>query len=202
MAEPVPPTRDIDSTPRATPGAENELAKNHALVRSAQNGDVSAIRELYLGHQEHIYRFIWSRVYDPDLADDLTGEVFLRMIKSLPRYQDRALPFRAWLYRIAHNLVIDYHRKQDRRVTMPLEKMDNRLVEIKSLEERTEQTVTFEQVQQALAQLAPHEREVIEMRFLAGLSLKETAHALDRTVAAVKALQYRGLVSLRARITF
>lgn len=186
----------------AEPGAarvsDAERVEASELVRRAQNGDRFAIRELYLAHHESIYRFIWSRVHDPALADDLTGEVFLRMVTHLPRYQDRALPFRAWLYQIARHLLIDDHRRNEHRESVPLERVTQRLIERETPEAITERTMTFARVQQALAGLAPDQREVVEMRFLAGLSLHEVALAVGKTIAAVKSLQHRGLTALRA----
>jgi RNA polymerase sigma-70 factor (ECF subfamily) len=174
------------------------MVENDVLVRRAQNGSVSAIRELYLSHHQQIFRFIWSRVYDHELAEDLTGEVFIRMLKNLSTYEYRSLPFRAWLYGIARNLVIDHYRKKNPGTTISLDEITGERAAGESLEERTEQTMKFEQVQQMLERINPDEREVVELRFLAGLSLKETALATNKTVAAVKALQHRGLVSLRA----
>lgn len=197
----MPANNEIKSTAHVLPGAQDSVVKNEERVQQAQRGDVAAIRELYLCHHEAIYRFLWSRVHDPDLADDLTGEVFIRMIKALPGYQDRSLPFRAWLYGIARNLVIDHFRKIGPKITRPLKEVDCSLVNGESLEEHTDQNLTFAQVRQSLEKLAADEREVVELRFLAGLSLKETAIAVDKTVAAVKALQHRGLAALKMKIT-
>jgi RNA polymerase sigma-70 factor, ECF subfamily len=167
------------------------------VIRRAQNGDLVALRELYLAHHEQIYRFIWSRVHDPAHAEDLTGEVFLRMVANLSNYQDRSLPFRAWLYGIARNLVIDDYRKSRIRQYVPLESVAGDAVEGKSPEELTEQVLAFTRVKNALSKMAPDQREVIELRFLAGLSLNEVAAAVNKTVAAVKSLQHRGLTVLR-----
>ena len=79
-----------------------------SIVKKAQKGDSSAVGWLFDNHHEAIFRFIWLRVRDHALAEDLTGEVFMRMVAELPRYQNRDLPFRAWLYRIAHNLVANW----------------------------------------------------------------------------------------------
>jgi RNA polymerase sigma-70 factor (ECF subfamily) len=167
------------------------------LIRRAQNGDRSAFRELYLRHHEQIYRFIWSRVHDPAQADDLTGEVFLRMVASFSGYQDRLLPFRAWLYRIARNLIIDAYRKEQHRAAVPLEDAAADLVEAETPETLAERALIFERVKQALERLALDQREIIELRFLAGLSLQEVAFTVDKSVLAVKGLQHRGLESLR-----
>lgn len=90
------------------------------LVKRAQGGDVDAVGELYDRHHESIFRYVQSRVYDRDLAEDLTGEIFTRMVTSLPGYRLRGIPFRAWLYRIARNLVVDHYRKESGRVSVPL----------------------------------------------------------------------------------
>ncbi len=194
LNEPIQP--EVDGSHESDP----EKTKTSELVKRAQNGDTSAIRELYLRHHEQIYRFIWSRGHDPVLADDLTGEVFLRMVANLPKYQDRALPFHAWLYRIARNLLVDHYRRNQKRETMPIENFAEEPTGGKSPEKTTELMLTFERVRQALEKLAPDQREVVELRFLAGLSLKEVALTIDKTVSAVKSLQHRGLSSLREKI--
>lgn len=182
-------------------GAIRDLEENSKeisdLVRRAQKGDLPAIQALYLGLNEQIYRFIWSRVHDPALADDLTGEVFLRMVARLPTYQDRALPFRAWLYRITRNLVIDNYRRNQNKETVPLESIAEDLAVVETPESTAELRLTFERAQKALESLAPEQREVVELRFMAGLTLKEVALAVDKSVQAVKGLQHRGLTALR-----
>jgi RNA polymerase sigma-70 factor (ECF subfamily) len=195
----MPEMNEVKATYRE-PGTTASVEMNRDLVRSAQRGSVAAVRQLYLNHHRRIYRFIWSRVYDPNLAEDLTGEVFMRMLKNLSTYEERSFPFHAWLFRIARNLIADHFRKQASRTDVPLDEIAGKQAENKSLEDMAEQTLKLELVQQSLEQINPQEREVVELRFIAGLSLKETAQAIDKTVSAVKALQHRGLVSLRANI--
>jgi RNA polymerase sigma-70 factor (ECF subfamily) len=177
--------------------SEGNSDETNALVRRAQTGSLPAIRELYLAYHEQIYRFIWSRVYDPAQADDLTGEVFLRMITHLGSYQDRAIPFQAWLYRIARNLIIDNHRRSLKRETIPLDHVSEDRVGAETPEKATEQALTFEEVQRGLESLNPEQREVLELRFLAGLSTDEVAAVVEKSVLAVKGLQHRGLSALR-----
>lgn len=158
-----------------------------------ESGSLPAAEELYREHHEHIFRFIWSRVHDAPLAEDLTGEVFTRMVANLPNCRDQSLPFRAWLYQVARNLIIDHLRKESlaqglKDVTQP---------DVISPEEKVETVLTLERVQRALGKIDPVQREVIELRFLAELSLDEVALVIDKSVAAVKALQHRGLASLR-----
>ena len=192
---------EVEIPLQATRRGEDSPLEQDDRVRRAQDGSLSAIRELYLEHHKHIFRFIWSRVHDADQAEDLTGEVFVRMVTGLPSYQDRSLPFRAWLYGIARNLVIDWYRKKSRRMSVPLENIAGKLVAGESPEEKTEQALTLERVLQVLERIDPAQREVVELRFLAGLTLKDAARAIDKTVAAVKALQHRGLASLRASLS-
>lgn len=166
------------------------------LIIRAQRGEANAIGRLYDRHRESIFRYLWVRLDDRQLAEDLTGDVFTRMLDALPRYQMKGLPFRAWLYRIAHNLLVDHVRKMNHHSTVALDAAE----EVGSDDEpgqTIEQLQLTERLQTALLNLEPTQSEVIALRFLAGLSLRETALALGKTEAAVKALQYRGLSSLR-----
>lgn len=167
------------------------------VIKKAQQGEPSAVGVLFDSHQEAIYRFVWIRVRDHHVAEDLTGEVFMRMVAELPRYENRSLPFRAWLYRIAYNLIVDTYRADKRYASVPLEHAGDIVHPTAHLDEMTEHRLTTERVQQALDVLDPAQREVVELRFLAGLSLKEAAATLNKTVSAVKALQHRGLHALR-----
>ncbi len=183
-------------------------ARDLELVKQARRGDGQAAGLLYDRHQEAIFRFVWSRVGHRQAAEDLTGEVFSRMVGSLPSFNDQGVPFRAWLYRIARNLLTDTFRQENRRATVPLEQMEHdpsrRAAAVHSsapsLEMIAEMTLTLEKIRGALAAIDPRQREVVELRFLAGLSLQEVADALDESVAAVKSLQHRGLQALRAAL--
>ncbi len=84
------------------------------LIRAAQRGDEQAFGELYNAYVHDIYRYILYRVGHSETAQDLTAEVFLRVVEGLIRYQDRQIPLLAWLYRIAHARVIDYYRHMRR----------------------------------------------------------------------------------------
>lgn len=167
--------------------------KSEAQLRG---GSTLSAEELYREHHNHIYRFIWSRVHDAPLAEDLTGEVFARMVANLPNYHDRSFPFRAWLYQIARNLIIDHHRKESSTQSLK----DVTRSDIASPEEKAESALTLERVQQALEKIDASQREVVELRFLAELSLEEVAEVMEKSVGAVKALQHRGLASLRERL--
>jgi RNA polymerase sigma-70 factor (ECF subfamily) len=170
------------------------------LVKRAQGGEVSAIGELYDRHHMRIFRYVCSLVHNQHLAQDLTGEVFERMLAALPRYRLRGVSFQAWLYRIAHNLAMDHHRRANRYGMVPLEHIVDADHGEGNPTAIVEQRLTAERVQCALKGLDPVQREVVVLRFLVGLSLQETAQALRKTVPAVKSLQHRGLVTLRSAL--
>lgn len=171
-----------------------------SLISRAQRGDVEAIGTLYDQHQNAIFRYLWARLGQRPVAEDLTGEVFMRMLTALPNYRPTA-PFRAWLYRIARNLLVDYYRKHGRTAQVPLEAAEAQPTADTDLLTLAEQTLTLQRLQNALSQLDEIQREVVTLRFLAGLSIQETAAALEKTEAAIKALQHRGLAALRQALT-
>lgn len=174
--------------------------RDNELVKRAQQGEPAAVGALYDRHHTPIFRFIWSRVGIQQLAEDLTGEVFTKMVTSLPDYTIGATPFRAWLYRIARNLVTDEFRKQKGNTAVPLQDVENMIGLDTAPDMIAEQNLTLSKVQEALASIDPTQKEVVELRFLAGLSLQEVAETLDYSIAAVKSHQHRGLKALRAAL--
>ena len=171
------------------------------LVKDAQDGNVHAVGALYDRYQPRIYKYVRTRVYDHHRAQDLTGEVFLLMIKNLSSYRDMGVPFSAWLYRIAHNLLINHFHKENRAEWVPISHAENSHHRISNPSLVLEQQLELEWLLQALEKLDEIQREVIILRFLADLSLKEVAHVLNKTVSAVKAIQHRGLLALKIALS-
>ena len=167
------------------------------LVARAQAGDVDAIGALYDRHQHSIFKYLWLRLGDRQAAEDLTGDVFLRMLDALPNYRPTGLPFRAWLYRIAHNRLVDHYRGQAGRTQVSLEAVTLH-ADGDDPASATDHNLLVEQLARALSSLDDNQRDVIVLRFVNGLSLRETAIALDKTEAAVKSMQHRSLAALRA----
>lgn len=167
------------------------------LVALAQGGNVDAIEALYDRHRASIFRYVWSRVGNRHSAEDLTGDVFLRMLAALPAYRTTEMPFRAWLYRIAHNLLVDHFRRENKRVFVPLNTVDEWDAGGNDPSSTVEHKLDSERVRQALTRIDPSHREVVVLRFLCELSLEEVALILGKTEAAVKSLQHRGLAALR-----
>lgn len=171
-----------------------------ALIEQAQGGSVDAVGELYDFHHQPIFRYVWSRVGDKQLAEDLTGEIFVRMVTNLTTYQPAGVPFRAWLYRIARNLLVDHFRSENGRAPIPLAQIDQ-LGDGKGRPAPiVENQLDLERIQAALVKIDPAQQEVIILRFISGLPLGEVAASLDKSVAAVKSLQHRGLKALRAAL--
>ena len=167
------------------------------LVARAQGGELEAIGELYDQHHVSVLKYTWSRVGDRETAEDLTGEVFLRMVRALPKYRRTKIPFRAWLYRIARNLVIDHYRMQSDQASVSLEVAENTSNEGDQPAKVVDRALEMEQLHGVLTSIEPSQHDVVVLRFLVGLSIRETAMALGKSEASVKAMQHRGLAALR-----
>ena len=171
----------------------------HDLIRRAQAGDTDAVASLYRQHVAAITRYVGYRVADEAVVEDLTAEVFLQMVEGLPRYRITGAPFEAWLYRIARNLLIDNYRKENVKQIIPIDDIVN-YPSGDDLDAKIDEKWSLEAIRLALNEIEPSQREVIELRFLVGLPMQEVALILEKTVAAVKALQHRGLNNLRTVI--
>lgn len=180
----------------------NELEEIE-LVRNAQKGDVNAIGELYQRHRTGIFRYAWLQVHDQQAAEDLTSEIFMRMIANLSQYKTADVPFAAWLYRIARNLLVDHHRREKYRMTIPIDQLENSQRGSRDpVVTLVESRLTAEQLEQTMAQLDEHQREVLRLRFLVGLPLEDVARVIEKTVAATKSIQHRGLAALRVALNY
>ena len=183
---------------RPTDGSANTRSqkreKELALIRRAQEGDKQAIGEIYRTHVDVIYRYIWARIRDDDVTEDLTAQVFLKALEGLPSYRPSGKPFLAWLYRIAYARIVDHWRKQERRVEVPLE--DTLPAREPRPEELLEVEADWVTAIDLVAQLTDDQQDVVILRFIGELSLAEVAETLGKTVGATKAIQYRALATL------
>ena len=174
------------------------------LIKRAQNrqddpaAGAEAVGELYDRYHESVFRYIWSRVSDQQLAEDLTGEVFTRMVINLPKYRQTGRPFLAWLFSIARNQVVDNHRKTISRGQIPLDSAKNISAGENDPAQIVEEQVFIEQVRDVLQMLKPVKQDVIILRFIVGMPLKDVAASLGKTISSVKVTQHRALKELRA----
>ncbi len=167
------------------------------VVCRAVNGDGQAFAQLYEENFDRIYRYILLRLGNQAEAEDLSQEVFVKALEAIGSYKWRNLPFASWLFRIAHNQIVDHMRKQtkvkeaaldDDNMTSPGE-ANPALIAEKELE--------IEELVDGVKKLSPAQREVISLRFGAELSIAEAARVLGKSPGTVKALQYNGIVALR-----
>jgi RNA polymerase sigma-70 factor (ECF subfamily) len=166
------------------------------LVERAQAGDREAFGEIYERLSPKVYNYLYhhanARV---QLAEDLTEEVFVKVLEKMAHYQDRGLPFVSWVYRIAHNHLVDYFRTQPKQGTVSIEDCYE-LAESRA-EKVLDQTLTHTELSKALKHLTDEQRRVVILRFLQGLNVLETARVIGKSEDAVKKLQSRGLLALR-----
>lgn len=164
------------------------------LIERAKLYDPDALREIYERFSPGIYRYIYYRVGDAELAEDLRADVFLRMLEGIERFDYRGWSISAWLYRIAHDRVVDHLRRQRRRQHVALD--EQWIDSSDGPDEVLLNRLDREDLRRAILQLTEEQQQVILLRFIEDLSLKEVAQIVGRTEGAIKALQHRGLQSL------
>ena len=154
-----------------------------------------ALTQLYEENFDKIYRYVVLKIGDRAEAEDMTQQVFLNALKSISSYKYKGMPFSSWLFRIAHNQVVDYYRKKKRSATVPLDEM---LISGHDNPGRdAERKMEIEQMTRATRQLTNAQQEVISLRFAGELSVAEVAKVMGKTEGAIKALQHAAIVSLR-----
>jgi RNA polymerase sigma-70 factor, ECF subfamily len=168
------------------------------LVNRAKAGDAEAFAALYDLYSERVYRFVVVRVPQPADGEDILQQVFLKVIEALPRYEQRGLPFGAWLFRIARNTVIDFGRT--RRVAEPLDDEAGRKADPVDPSLVIEQRAEVDEIRAALAELTSEQRDVIVFRFFAELSHAEIGAILGKREGTIRVIQHRALETLRRRI--
>lgn len=181
-------------TSEVTPVAE---ASEEALLAAAMQYDEAALGELYDRYEAKIYTYIYRRTGDEALAEDFTAQVFLRMLESIRDQKAWHSSFSGWLYRIAHNLVIDHYRRKGRQGTVDIDEAAPTASEEHDPEVTVAQSLDAERLRAAIRRLTDEQAEVVSLRFLEGYSISEVATMMNRTEGAIKALQYRAIATLR-----
>ncbi|MBA7491839.1 ECF RNA polymerase sigma factor SigD [subsurface metagenome] len=157
------------------------------------------LASLYEEYFDRIARYIYVRIGDKNEAEDLAGEVFLKALESLKSYKERGIPMQAWLFKIAHNLVVDHLRKATKRKTVPID-----TVQIETGEDpvaTAEKNIEMERVNEAMQKLTPEQREVVRLRFFGDLSSKEVGAILRKSDGAVREMQRAAIEKLRGLLT-
>jgi RNA polymerase sigma-70 factor (ECF subfamily) len=170
-------------------------ADDRLLIEAAQKNP-ARFAELYENNFERVYAYIVRRVGNRAETEDLTSEVFHHALANLKRFEWRGIPFCAWLFRIAANLISDRWQHSGREVTDDSEAMDSVQVSPVEIEEVERKATLFRLVET----LPSEQRRVVVLRFVEQKSIKEVAREIRKTEGAVKQLQFRALSSLRARM--
>jgi len=168
------------------------------LVDEARAGDAWAFGRLFDHFHLPIYRYVASRVRQPSDAEDLTQLVFVKALEALPRYESRGIPFGGWLFRLARNSVIDHVRTSHEHAD--LAQSADRAGRDAGPDELAETRQEIEAVRAALSTLTDDQRDVIALRFFAGLSAREAAVAMGKQEGTIRGLQFRAIAALRRQL--
>jgi RNA polymerase sigma-70 factor (ECF subfamily) len=168
------------------------------LIRRAQRGDAEACAVLYDRHYDAVYRYCFYRLGDTTLAQDVSSEVFVRMVEKLDTFRRRERPLLAWLYTIARNLVTDVHRENGKATHLPLEDASELGTDgDQDLIQAVDRQLRAECLAAALRHLTEEQQQVILLKFVEGLRNGQVARVLNKSEGAVKSLQHRALAALR-----
>ena len=171
-----------------------------ALIARAKE-DPEAFGLLYERYVDSIYNYIYYRTGNHHDAEDLTARTFYRALRHVSRYVDRGAPFSAWLYRIAHNLVANWHRDRSRRQIISLDELVMRTLKREGPAALAEEREEHDQLLQVVRRLPPERQQLLILKFVEQMSNAEIAEVMERTEGAIKSLYHRTLVALRKEFT-
>ncbi len=163
--------------------------------------DKEAFGELYERYLPKIYSYVYYRTGNTHDAEDLTAKVFFRALLHIGKYVDRGLPFQAWLYRIAHNLVANWHRDQGRRKIIALDEYMTHFLRGDAPEQLAEEREEIGELMAALRQLPEDRQQLLLLKFSEQLSNAEIGQIMGRSEGAIKSLYHRTLLALRAELS-
>jgi len=179
-------------------GSNLQQLSDQEVLKKAANGDGEAFGMLYDRYIGRIYNYIFYRTGNQHDAEDLTSRVFYRAMRHIGNYQDRGLPISAWLYRIAHNLVANWHRDNSRRKEIPLDDGYNVLKQTGLLPEAAlEKAEEQDELLLVLRRLPAERQQLLFLKFVEHLPNAEIGRIMGRTEGAIKSLYHRTLISLR-----
>ena len=167
------------------------------LVDLARGGDREAFGELYERYIEKIYNYAYYRTGNHHDAEDLSERVFTRAMHHIENYTERGAPFQAWLYRIAHNLVANWHRDRARRKIISLDEFIAISLKADSPDAEAEENEEKTRLLAAVRRLPPERQQLLILKFVEHLSNAEIGAIMNRTEGAVKSLYHRTLLALR-----
>ena len=190
-------TNEAAGTAAPTRGVSSQDLK--LLVARAQQGNRDALEELYLIHFDRIDSYLHMSVGNRHDAEDLTTQVFVKMLESIGKFRWRSAPFSAWLFRIAHNLAMDHFRANKR--WQPEEEVpEPDPGERSAAEEEALESIGRQSMLEMIGKLSHEQQQVLTLKFVFNFSNAEAATILDKTEGAIKSLQHRALASLQRQL--
>lgn len=184
----------VEDAVRPDSDSRAPLEDEAELVRRAIRREADAFGSLYQSYLDRIYRYVYYRVGSAGEAEDLTDQVFLKAWEAIHRYEPRGSPFVAWLYRLAHNLVVDHYRA--RRPSLPLDEVADTEEADTDVVAAIENRLEVEEVRAAISQLNPDYQQMIVLRFIEELSHAEVARILGKSEGATRVIQHRAIQAL------
>lgn len=169
-------------------------------MERARKLDDAAWQTIFDQHYPRLYSYLYYRVGDANIAEDLCGEVFERAVKNIGRFKSRDGGLGGWLTRIAQNLAHDHHRRRKSRPPDPLELNETWIAHGEIPDRHLLSREATDYLQQALLKLTPEQRDVILLRFIAQMRTPQVASVMGKTPGAIKALQHRALIALRREL--
>ena len=180
------------------PYKQSEIAK---LVEKAADGDLEAFGELYSIYLAPIYRYVSYQVRDKMTSEDIVEEVFVKAWKAIGTCKGKSQTFSAWLYRIAHNHIVNTLRRMNKRVSLESVEMEiETLTEVTNPEQEVEAKLVRQELSEAMTCLSQNQRQVIILKFIEGLDNCEIAQILGKKEGAIRVLQMRALSRLRQEL--
>ena len=193
--------RDVSTLPSAAT-APSPAETDQDVARRAKT-DRDAFGQLYERHVASIYRYVYYRVGNVEDAEDLTARVFARALKHIPTYNDRGVPFTAWLYRIAHNVVANFHRDNSRHPNVPLDEVDVLGASATHEAHETDHDGRIDSERErdrllcAMRKLPEERQHLIVLKFVEQMQNAEIGQIMNRSEGAIKSLYHRTLLQLR-----
>lgn len=178
-------------------GKKTSDSKDESILIQRAKTDSEAFGVLYERYVDRIYNYVYYRVGNAADAEDLTARIFERAIKHIGNYKDQGVPFSAWLYRIAHNLVANWHRDNSRRTFVSIDDVSNWIVSDHGPEFATQLMQDKQALLEAISHLPADRQELLIFKFVQQMSNAEIGAIMGRSEGAIKSLYHRTLLALR-----
>lgn len=170
----------------------------HKLVRAARNGDKEAVGILYDTYLDAVYRFVFFRVSSREDAEDISEQTFISAFEHIGRYEEKGLPFEAWIFKIARNKIIDHYRKQKPRI--PIEELADLPDGKQNVEHDAERALTHTYVMDCMRRLPESYREILILTYIEEKTNEEISGLIHKPPAHIRVLKSRALHRLRALV--